>query len=397
MPGGALVDAARSERLVAGLAIIAIAIAALTYAAFPIFPAVLAAAVLARGGELRAWDPPSPPSALGLSGTPPSASGLAATPAFASIGNGLAAAAMGACGYFFSARAVFIVTALLLVPTLLALRRISRSEIDPERAHGGVAGTRHRKSRTARFPCLLRNRPLLIFAGCIMLFHLANAAMLPLMGSVLTTRSSEWATVLIAACIVVPQIVVAVISPWVGRQVAVLGPPALAAHRLRRAADPRAAVRDRDRSRISWLLCRLLDGLTAAVIGVMVPLIIADLTRGTGRFNLGQGIVGTMTGLGAAASTTLGGYMTRLLRQPGRVSRSRRDRRRRADRRRWLHAGNPARPSRNKSRLTGRLRGRSTGRRESTLQILMRQTLSPSPQASGAAPPLPSGCDRRAR
>jgi len=51
-----------------------------------------------------------------------------------------------------------------------------------------------------------------------MMFHLANAAMLPLMGSVVTMRSSQWATVLIAACIVVPQLVVAALSPWVGRR-----------------------------------------------------------------------------------------------------------------------------------------------------------------------------------
>jgi hypothetical protein len=64
----------------------------------------------------------------------------------------------------------------------------------------------------------LRQRPLLILAGCVMLFHLANSAMLPLMGSVVTMRSSQWATVLIAACIVVPQLVVAALSPWVGRR-----------------------------------------------------------------------------------------------------------------------------------------------------------------------------------
>jgi MFS family permease len=157
-------------------------------------------------------------------------------------------------------------------------------------------------------PVLLHKRPLLIFAGCIMLFHLANAAMLPLMGGVLTARSAEWATALIAACIVVPQIVVALISPWVGHRAGVWGRRRLlligfAALPLRAilfatATDPALVI-----------LAQVLDGITAAVIGVMVPLIIADLTRGTGRFNLGQGIVGTMTGIGAAASTSIGGRL----------------------------------------------------------------------------------------
>ncbi len=42
----------------------------------------------------------------------------------------------------------------------------------------------------------------------------------------------------------------------------------------------------------------------------MVPLVVADLTRGTGRFNLGQGILGTATGIGASLSATLAGYVT---------------------------------------------------------------------------------------
>jgi MFS family permease len=70
---------------------------------------------------------------------------------------------------------------------------------------------------------LLRKRPLIIFAGCVMLFHLANAVTLPLMGGVLTTRSSQWATILIAACIVGPQLLVAIFSPAIGRKAQVWG------------------------------------------------------------------------------------------------------------------------------------------------------------------------------
>jgi MFS family permease len=215
---------------------------------------------------------------------------------------------MGACGHFFSARAVFVITAILLVPAQLALRNISSREIDADRAHGGPA---QHGVETTHFhvPFLLQKRVLLIFAGCMLLFHLANAAMLPLMASVLTTRSSEWATVLIAACIVVPQIIVAAISPWVGSRSGLLGRRPLlligfAALPLRAllfatVSDPRLVV-----------LAQCLDGLTAAVLGVLVPLILVDLTRGTGRFNLAQGLIGTTTGIGAAASTSIGGYLT---------------------------------------------------------------------------------------
>jgi len=190
----------------------------------------------------------------------------------------------------------------------LVLRMISSQEIDAERAHGGPP-----ERRSGRLPAellgLARKRPLMIFAGCILMFHLGNAAMLPLMGSVLTTRSSQWATVLIAACIVGPQLLVAIFSPAIGRKAQVWGrrPLLLAAF----AALPLrgllfATVPD------PYLLvtAQLLDGISAAVLAVMVPLVIADVTRGTGHFNLGQGILGTATGIGASLSATLAGYLT---------------------------------------------------------------------------------------
>ena len=133
---------------------------------------------------------------------------------FAAVGTGLSAAVMGAIGHFFSAQAVFFVTAALLIPALFVLRGIAPAEIDPERAHGNLSEQPAGKPR-ADLRSLLRQRPLQIFGCCILLFHFANAAMLPLMGSVLTTRSSQWATVLIGACIVGPQLVVALFQQHV--------------------------------------------------------------------------------------------------------------------------------------------------------------------------------------
>ena len=119
---------------------------------------------------------------------------------------------------------------------------------------------------------LAHKRPLLIFAGCLLLFHLANAAMLPLMGSVLTMRSSQWATVLIAACIVVPQMRRRVVSPWVGTQAQQWGRRPLLL--IGFAALPMRGLlfAHRDRSRMLLVAVQLLDGVTAAVFGVMVPL-----------------------------------------------------------------------------------------------------------------------------
>jgi MFS family permease len=307
IPGGALVDAARSERLVAGLAVAAIAVSALAYATHPVFPVILGAAVLHSAASC-VLGPAMAAISLGLVGHAAIGERLGRNARFAAIGNGLAAAAMGASGYFLSARAVFFVTAALLGPALLALRTIASREIDAERAHGGPPERRGGKL-PAEFLELVRRRALVIFAGCIMLFHLANAAMLPLMGSVLTARSSQWATALIAACIVGPQLLVAIFSPWVGRKAQAWGrrPLLIAAF----ASLPlRGLVFATVANPYLLVAAQLLDGISAAVLAVMVPLVIADITRGTGHFNLGQGIVGTTVGIGAAVSTTYAGYLS---------------------------------------------------------------------------------------
>jgi MFS family permease len=307
MPGGAIVDWARRERFVAGVALTMITVAALAYACFPIFPVVFSAAVLHAAASC-VLGPCIVALSLGLVGYGAIGDRLGRNARFASIGNGTAAAAMGAIGYFFSAQAVFFVTAALLIPTLFALSRIQPREVDPELAHGSVPLPRTEAPR-ANLRSLLRQRPLFILAVCAAIFHLANASMLPLMASVVTTRSGEWATVLIAACIVVPQIIVALISPWVGHQAQIWGRKwfllaAFAALAVRgllfsTVTDPQLLV-----------AVQLLDGITAATLGVMVPLMIADIARGTGHFNLAQGIIGTAVGIGASISPTLSGYLS---------------------------------------------------------------------------------------
>ena len=307
IPGGALVDAARSERLVGSIAIAAICFSALGYAALPVFPMVLSAAIVHALASC-VLGPAIAAISLGLVGHATIGERLGRNARFASIGNGLAAAAMGACGYLVSARAVFVVTVILLVPALLSLRAIAAKEIDPERAHGAALRTRANKP-PIKARALLHSRPLLIFAGCLLLFHLANAAMLPLMGSVVTMRSARWATILIAACIVVPQLFVAALSPWIGRRAQIWGRRPLLL--IGFAALPIRGILFASVTNPELLvIVQLLDGVTAAVFSVMVPLVVADLTRGTGHFNLGQGIVGTFIGIGASLSATLAGYIS---------------------------------------------------------------------------------------
>jgi MFS family permease len=307
MPGGAIVDAARSERLIAGLAIATIGCAALAYAALPIFPVVATAAILHAAASC-VLGPAIAAISLGLVGPLAIGERFGRNARFASLGNGVAAAVMGTCGYLISSRSVFLVTFCLTIPTLLALSRIRESEVDVARAHGAIFRETPDPQATSVVR-LVRRRPLLIFAGCVLLLQLANAAMLPLMAGVVTTRSSQWAPVLIAFCIVVPQAIVALMSPTVGakaqqwgrRPLLLIGFGALAIRGVLFAtvSDPYFLV-----------AVQIFDGITAAVFAVLIPLTVADVAFGSGHFNLAQGIVGTATGIGAALSTVLAGYVS---------------------------------------------------------------------------------------
>ncbi len=234
--------------------------------------------------------------------------------AFASAGTGIAAAVMGATGYYLSNHAVFLLAAALTVPAIICVLRIRPEEIDLATMRRPAAEPAGAGFPAAGLMELARNRPLVIFAACVVMFHLANAAMLPLAASMLTLRSSQSATIIVAAAMVVPQFTVTVLSPFVGhfasrwgrRPLLIIGFAALAMRGLLFALieDPQLLV-----------LVQILDGASAAALGVLVPLTIADLTRGSGHFNLAQGAVGCAMGIGASISTTLAGYVADLVRQ----------------------------------------------------------------------------------
>ena len=308
MPGGALVDWARSERLVAGLAVAAIGVSALAYAVWPIFPIVLCAALL-HAVSSCVLGPAIAAISLGLVGQSAISRRLGRNARFASIGNGIAAAVMGTFGYLLSSRAVFLVTVALTIPTILALACVRADDINPDRCHGAIPRKDDTGPATTSIMMLARNRPLLEFALVVMLFHFANAAMLPLIGSFMTTQSAAWAPALIAACMIVPQIVVAVMSPWVGRRAQTWGRRPLlliATGALVCRGILFAFVRDPH----LLVVIQMLDGVAAAVLGVLVPLVIVDVTYGSGHFNLAQGIVGTATGIGASVSMLFAGYLS---------------------------------------------------------------------------------------
>jgi hypothetical protein len=290
----------RNKRAAASGALIGVIIAALLLAVQPARLPVMVAQILHAFASCI-LTPAIAAISLHLVGYSELGERLGRNARFASLGNGLAAVVMGATGAFLSSRAVFVLTALLCVPALIALTGIGR----------GPHARRQTTTRTLDWPGLRKlfsDRRLLVFAVCVGLFHLSNAAMLPLAGAAVTMRAGQYANLIIAACILVPQAIVALLSPWVGRQASIvgrrplllLGWASLPLRGLLLAVLPGP-----------WLLVagQAVSGVSAAVFGVMMPLLAADLTRGTSHFNLCMGSLGLAMYLGAALSTTLGGWI----------------------------------------------------------------------------------------
>ncbi|MCG5245590.1 MFS transporter [Methylorubrum extorquens] len=306
MPGGAFVDASRSKRFAAGFSAFWVGASAVMLAALPTYLVVMLAMAIHSAASC-VLTPAIAAISIGLVGHARAGERLGRNASFSAVGNALGAAGMGAIGYYLSNNAVFYLAGVLVIPALVSLSFIpSGRAVDAGRPRPAAQEPEPREAGGVL--ALLKNRALLCFAACMVLFFLANAAMLPLVGSVMTLRASETATALVAACIMVPQAVLALTAPFVGRlaerwgrkPLLVIGFAALPVRGLLFAfvSDP------------YWMVAiQVFDGISASVLGVMVPLIVSDVTRGTGRFNTALGAVGTGMGIGAALSTALAGFM----------------------------------------------------------------------------------------
>jgi predicted MFS family arabinose efflux permease len=305
IPGGALADAVWWKRGLAALGILLITASALILALWPSWPLVLTAEILhgASGGIVG---PAIAAISLGLAGRQGMALRVGRNFRFAALGNALTAAAMGALGAYISNSAIFIATAILCIPALMALSQIRPDEIDYARARN--ATKRDDALDLQRIMDLRKNRNLLIFAGCMLLFQFSNAALLPLVGQNLGHSKAALGPLVMAGLIVVPQIIVAILAPWIGYWSELFGRKPLLLIGFG-AQAVRALLFTVSSDPLFMALVQLLDGITGATITVLTILVVTDLTSGTGRFNLAQGVLGTLTGISAAASVGVMGIV----------------------------------------------------------------------------------------
>ena len=298
MPAGAMVDAVRDKRRLATFAVAAIAGCALVLAALPERLPVLVAEVL-HGVASCLLGPVIAALSLSVAQVQghPFGERLGRNARFASIGSGIAAGLLGAVGYWVSERSVFILAAILVVPAFVALRLIRAPEANAV------------KQPDVPLRLALTDRRLLFFAVACAGFHFANAAMFPLAAVEVTRHAGSIGELVIAACLIVPQALVAVVSPTVGR----------AADRWGRrpvllwgfAAVPlRAVLFALTNQPEAVVAIQALDGISGAVFGVMLPLVAADIARDSGRFNVSMGFLGLAIAAAAAASNAVTGVVT---------------------------------------------------------------------------------------
>ncbi len=309
MPAGALTDGLRAKRALIGGGAVAVAIAAAVMAAWPAFwPVAVAQAV--NGVADAAFPAAVAAVSLGIVGRARYTARVGRNEAFNHAGNVLTAIAAGLAGSFIAPDAVLWIVALLSVcvlPTLLAIRP---GDIDHTAARGADDGDRGR-SDPRGLRVLLRNPALLAFIAAITLFHFANAAMLPLLGEKLARTHQQDGALFIAACIVTAQAAMVPMAILVGRQADRWGRKRIFLAGF--AVLPiRGVLYTMVHDPVALVAIQLLDGVGAGIFGALFLIVVADLTEGTGRYNLAQGVAAAAWGLGAALSNAVAGYVVDL-------------------------------------------------------------------------------------
>jgi MFS family permease len=308
-PAGAIVDQLRSKKLILILASAVLAIGAVLLSITATPWAVYTSQVLI-GGAGPFLGPTLAAVTMGIVGVTFFDRQFGKNQSFNSAGNVFCALMIAGVSHVFGNRAIFIMAALLTIPTVLCIRAMKSSDIDYDLARGGAAQVEGREipARESIVKTLFGDRVLLIFLACAFLFHFANAAMLPQLGEMLSHGSRANAAPFMSACIIVTQVVIMCSASAIGRFANLHGRKPLLM--LGFGVLPiRAVLYTLTHHTGSLIAIQFLDGVANAVFSVVAILVVADRTRATGRFNLVQGSLATAVGLGAALSMTFGGKL----------------------------------------------------------------------------------------
>ena len=307
-PIGGLIDATHYKRGLIIVGTCALAVSALAIAWSPTFPVVLTADILlAIAGAIFA--PTVAAITLGITQQQALPTRLGRNTAFDRAGNIFIAILAGVVGWAFSQRAVFYLVPLFAILTSVAVLSIPAHAIDHDRARGldtGSSTTEHEKP--VGWSVLVESRALLVLTAANALFHFANAPMLPLLGQKLALAHPGAETALTSACIITAQLVTIPTALMVGWKANSWGRKALLL--IGFAALPVRGVLYTLSDNAVWLVSvQILDGIAAGTLDALIPLVLADVMRGTGRYNLARGMLGTVQGVAGSLSNVVAGVL----------------------------------------------------------------------------------------
>jgi MFS family permease len=308
-PAGAIVDQLRSKRLILVLASAVLAVGAVLLS-ITAAPWTVYMSQILFGGSGPFLGPTLAAVTMGIVGVSVFDRQFGKNQSFNSAGNVACALLIAAVSHFYGNRAIFITAAVLTIPTVLAIRAIKSKDIDYDLARGGAIQERGKEvaAKASAMKTLLRDRTLLIFLACAFFFHFANAAMLPQLGEMLSHGSRASVAPFMSACIIVTQVVIMCFATAIGRFANLHGRKPLLMIGFG-VLPIRALLYTLTHNTESLIAIQLLDGVANAIFGVVSILVVADRTRGTGRFNFAQGSLATAVGIGAALSNTFGGEL----------------------------------------------------------------------------------------
>ncbi len=306
VPAGLLVDGTRAKRLLIAASGLMVGAGCLLIVFFPHFTTVVAAQALL--GAASAVIPPAIAAlALGLVGRRLFDGRISRNESFNHGGNFVAAGLAGVLGQYVGYDWIFYLVCGFAVASALVVTLINPAEIDHERARGGEEAADGGKPLAFRE--LLQRRDLRVFLASVVLFHFGNAAMLPMAGQVLAQTHPGSDTIALSACIIAAQLVMVGVAWAVGRA-SCRGIGRKPIFLLALAVLPvRGVLFSFTTGPVAVVAIQLLDGVAAGIFGVISVLIASDLMRGTGRFNLAQGLTALSVGIGAALSNLTAGYV----------------------------------------------------------------------------------------
>jgi len=308
-PAGALIDRTRRKRLVVIVAALLVTASCLV---LPFIEGFTWVAITQGLGAIAGsvFAPAIAAISLGITGPKAFTRRTGRNETWNHAGNACAALLAGGLSWLFGPIAVFYLMAFMALASIVAVSVVDAKAIDHDVARGFDPARQGNHEQASVVATLMHNRPLLVFAICCGLFHLANAAMLPLVSQKLSQIDMRLATPLTSACIVAAQLVMVPVAWLVGAKADQWGrkPLLMAGFIILPIRGVLYVLSDNP----YWLVgVQLLDGIGAGAFGALMPLVVKDLTRGTGRFNVSLGAISTVFGLGAALSNGLAGLVIR--------------------------------------------------------------------------------------